>query len=685
MGRAGGRWPARPGAGTLVWVRSRLKDQAEVRDRGLSQRDLRVITRGLRLAPREFAFGGLLTLLWVAGTILGSMVLGQVTDRLVLPAVERGGVGAAALAVGFGALAGVGLLRGIGVLGRRLGAHMAQYRLQATYRRDVTGRYLDLPLEWHRARPTGRLLAHVSADAEAASFVAAPLPMALGTTLMLVITGLLLVFTDLILALIGFVAGPALLLLNSWFQRRMRSAAVAAQAGRGKVSAIAHESIDAALAIKTMGRERQEVDRLRAASEELRDHMIRIGRLRAIFDPLFEAIPTTATLAVLLVGALRVTQGQLSPGELVTFAYLFRLVATPMRVFGWLLGELPRGTAGLDRIDAVLRHRERVVHGDAELPGAEGLHVDLQDVTYHHPVAGEATGGDGAEHDDGGAHADVSDAHQDPSGGNGGDAHPQQDGDGTRRPAAVTRRGRAPAPTAESRGLAGVSLDVAPGRTVAVVGPTGSGKSTLASLLVRLVDPHDGAVLADGRDLRDLTPGALGGSLAIAFQEPFLFDDTVRENITLGADLDDQAVRRAARVAQADRFISALPEGYDTVIGERGATLSGGQRQRIALARAVVRHPRLLVLDDATSSVDAKVEAAILRGLAASDLPATTVLVAYRLGSIMLADEVVYIEQGRVVARGTHTRLLAEAPGYRDLVTAYQHRERRASGQAGMT
>ncbi|HMA47872.1 MAG TPA: ABC transporter ATP-binding protein, partial [Frankiaceae bacterium] len=249
---------------------------------------------------------------------------------------------------------------------------------------------------------------------------------------------------------------------------------------------------------------------------------------------------------------------------------------------------------------------------------------------------------------------------------------------------AATLRGRGPAAVALERVsyayadagvLAGVSFDVAPGRTVALVGPTGAGKSMLVGLLVRLVDPDGGEVRIDGTGLRALREGQVPAAAALVPQQTFLFDDTVRGNVTLGLDLPDGEVWAALRLAQADRFVRALPGGLDTRVGERGTTLSGGQRQRVALARALVRRPRLLVLDDATSSVDPHVEAAILAGLRDRALPSTVVVVAYRRATIALADEVVYVERGRVVARGSHDELSASVPGYARLVTAYERAE----------
>jgi len=600
----------------------------------LLRRGGRVIGIALRDAKGPFALGIAGSILYAAMAVVASLVLGWATDEVLLPMVAAGEIDGRLLAVAMLLIMGVATLKAVGVVGRRLGAYIAQFSLQSQYRRRVTRRYLDLPIAWHRRHPTGELLSNANADVESAFFVAAPLPMAIGATLLVLLTAGLLVATDPFLATIGFSVGPLLAFANWFYQRRMRSAATVAQQARADVSEIAHESFDGALVIKTMGREDQEAQRFRDVAEDLRDKMIRVGKLRAFFDPVIEALPNIGILLVLLVGALRVRDGALTAGDLVTFAYLFRLVALPIRVFGWLLGELPRAVVGWDRVERVLTASGRMDHGEQRITGQGGADVRSASVGFTHPssVREELSGPEVAS---------------------------------------VTPDG------AGTRGVRSVSLDVPPGRTVALVGATGSGKSTVASLLVRLFDPDTGQISLDDHDLRNLGRDELSRNATIVFQDAFLFDDTVAENISLGACVSFEQIERAARLARADGFIGELDEGYDTVVGERGATLSGGQRQRIALARALVREPRLLVLDDATSAVDPSIESEILRGLSDAQLPSTVVLVAYRQGSIALADEVFYLREGAVAARGTHERLLQDVAGYRDLVTAYEHTDDR--------
>ena len=599
-------------------------------------RGLRVLGIGIREQWRVFTLAVIGSALYGAMTVASAFVMGRVTSRVIVPAFESGDTTAGALVGAAALILGVAFLKVVGIIGRRVGAGVVQYRLQAAYRRRVTRQYLRLPLSWHQQHPTGTLLSNANADVEASWYTMAPLPFACGTLIMLIITAVALIVTDPVLAIVGFVVFPAIFTVNFMYSRRMAPRMTRAQQLRAEVSDIAHESFDGALVVKTLGREEEETGRFRRRSEELRDAMIRVGRLRGLFDPIMEALPTFGTLAVLFVGGLRLRAGDTTVGALVSVAYLFSILATPIRAIGWVLGDLPRVVVGWDRVQRVLQAEGGQEYGTVRPTGTGAATLEVAG-------AGFAYG-------------------------------PQVDPEGDLS-GAYTEEVRQPAPV-----LTDVSFDVAAGRTVALVGPTGSGKSTLVSLLVRLVDPDTGAVLLDRDDLRQLARGGVAEQAALVSQSTFLFDDTVRGNVTLGADVDDEQVRAALQLAQADRFVDALPQGLDTRIGERGTTLSGGQRQRLALARALVRHPRLLVLDDATSSVDPAVEAAILHGLRSAELGATVVVVAYRRATIALADEVVWIEHGRVVDRGPHEELIGRTPGYALLVNAYDDEAERRAG-----
>lgn len=607
--------PAEAGAAARRARSADLTQRSDREQKKVMRRGFRHVGRAIGEQPGMFTLAVLGSSLYGGMTVASAYVIGGITERLVIPSFDRGSVTAGALALAAVAILGVAVLKIVGIIGRRLFAGIMSFRLQAEYRRRVTSAYLRLPLSWHQRHPTGQLLSNANSDVEASWFFVSPLPFACGAVVMVLITVVALFLTDPVLAVVGLVVFPLVFLANAVYSQVMSPRMARAQQLRAEVSEIAHESFDAALVVKTLGREADETARFAVRADELRDGLVAVGRVRGLFDPLMEALPNLGTLAVLLVGAGQVATGATDAGDLVSIAYLFTLLTLPIRAIGWVLADLPRALAGFDRVEPVLTAQGETPHGpDLAAGGTGGAGVGVHAVDFGHT-----------------------------------------DGDGTTHPV-----------------LHGVTFDVVAGRTVAVVGPTGSGKSTLAGLLVRLVDPHDGQVLLDGVDLRSLREGEVAGQAAFVAQGTFLFDDTVRGNVTLGADLDDEEVHAALRVAAAEDFVAQLPDGLDTRVGERGASLSGGQRQRLALARAVVRHPRLLVLDDATSAVDPSVEARILDALRAADDPATVIVVAYRQATISLADEVVWIDHGRLVARGSHAELLAQVPGYARLVQAYQ-------------
>ena len=588
------------------------------------RRGLRIVGHGIRQQPRWFALAVLGSALYGVMTVATASVLGKVVGEIVEPAVAAREVSAGQLWRAGLLLSAVVLLNVIGIVVRRIAAGITFNNLAALYRRRVTRQYLRLPLSWHHRHPSGQLLSNANSDVEATWQVFQPLPMALGVVIMLVVATVQMFIVDPVLAAIGLLVFPLLFVANLAFQRRMSPLVTLSQQLRAEVSEVAHESFEAALIVKSMGREDHEATRFTQVTDRLRHANVEVGRTRGIFDPAIEAIPTLGTLAVLAVGTARVASGDLDAAEVVQIAYLFSLLSFPVRALGWVLAELPRTVVGWDRVDAVLRAKGGMQYGDRDLMREGASRAQTEAASYSYDVSRE---------------------------------------DGT-----VTKT---------SPAVRSVTLDVIAGGTTALVGPTGSGKSTLTSLVLRLIDPDSGVVRLDGVNLRDVAHGAVPEVGALVAQQTFLFDDTVRGNVTLGLEATDDEVWGSLRVAQADGFVAAMPQGLETRVGERGASLSGGQRQRIALARAVIRNPQLLVLDDATSAVDPSVEQAILAGLretghSKGHTEQTTVLVvAYRMATIALADDVVYLEGGRVIDHGPHDELLERCNGYAELVTAY--------------
>ncbi|KRE92341.1 ABC transporter permease [Nocardioides sp. Soil774] len=573
----------------------------------------RVLWVGVRREPKVFTVATLGAVLFGVLTVADAWVLGWSTQHVLIPAFDNGEIGTDMLVWVFALFMAVAILRAAGIVARRLGGGIMYYRMQSHTRRAVTRQYLALPMEWHQRHPTGQLLSNAYSDVEAAWSPIMPLPMALGTVVMMAIAVVQMFLADTVLAFVGLLVFPAVVAANLLYQHYSSPLMTRAQGLRAEVSEIAHESFDGAMVVKTLGRETEETDRFGAKARELRDVNIRAGRIRAVFDPALASLPGLGVLVVLAVGVARVTSGATEAGDVVTVAYLLTIVSFPIRAIGWLLGEFPRSVVGYRRAKAVLDARGSMEWGDAELPRTEqGALLQLEDLHYSYD--------------------------------------------------------------ADSPLLRGVDFDVRPGRTVALVGPTASGKSTLTSLMTRLVDPDSGTVRVDGRDVTELRKGQLSESVSLVPQTAFMFDDTVRDNVTLGADVTDDEVWAALRTAQADGFVAALPGGLDSLLGERGTSLSGGQRQRLSLARALVRRPRLLILDDATSAVDPEVEARILASLRddVDGSAASLVVVAYRKATISLADEVVHLDEGRVVGRGTHAELLASSPAYAQLVNAYE-------------
>jgi ABC-type multidrug transport system fused ATPase/permease subunit len=542
---------------------------------------VRLIARFVRGHPWSFALAVAGAALFVAAIVASAIVIGLVTDRLIIPVLDEGESIDGRLQVAVAAVLGVAIWKALGITLRRTAAGWLQYKTRSDVREKLVDHQLKLELAWHDQRSTGDLLSVSEMDTLQGTFVLAPLPYATGAAFLLVGTLVVITVIDPFLGAIALAGLLVLLAIDIRGAFRTFTSFEEAQRQRGVVGQIAHESFDGALTVKALGREAEETQRFEEAANSLRDKLIEVMSIWAGYRAVVESLPAAIIVVSLAVGVMRVQDGAVTAGALVTVAYLLTLIAFPLQLLGFVIWEMAHSQAAWRRIQAILDAEEVVAHGDIE-----GL--------------------------------------ADPSGG---------------------------------------AVDV---------GATGSGKSTLAMLLARLWDPVSGAIRLDGRDLRDFARSELAIEVAFVAQEAFLFDDTVRGNIELAGMVPPEAVDRAVHLAAVDRFVAELPEGLDTRIGERGTSLSGGQRQRVALARALLRQPRVLVLDDATSAVDPSVETEILKGLRRAELPSTVVIVAYRRSAITLADEVIFIEDGRVVDHGSHDELLGRAPGYERLLRAYE-------------
>ena len=533
-----------------------------------------------------------------SATVASSWALGHVTDRAIVPRFQTGRTDWGTVLGALGVLVLVGLVRAIAVVARRANAARAQLRIEHALRIAVADHYHAQPMAWFDRHPTGELLARGHADPEAATQVLAPLPYATGVIVLLVVSTVWLLVTDQVLGLCAVGLFPVLVAINVVYQHRVEPAADRAQEQIGDVAAVVHESLDGVLVVKAFGAERRESARLAVQAKKLRDAQLEVALMRANFEAFVDGVPALATVGLLLGGAWRVEQGAMTVGQVVAFVNLFTLLVFPLRLIGFVLGDLPRSLAGFSRINELLA--DTMEGGPVAEAGAPrpGVAASLRDVGFSYEPG---------------------------------------------RPV-----------------LHQIDLEIPEGRTVAVVGPTGSGKSTLLALLAGLHRADHGEV--------SVAPGGA----ALVFQETFLFAESVRSNITLGLEVDESRVWDALDVAQATGFVEALPGHLDSELGERGITLSGGQRQRLALARALVRAPRLLLLDDCTSALDPTTEARIIAALRERRSTMTVVMVAARPSTIALADSVVFVEHGRVLAHGRHGDLLVALPNYRNLVEAYE-------------
>ena len=509
-----------------------------------------------------------------------------------------------------GLIAVAGVLRLVLTVGRRWIAGRVSLGIEYDLRTRFYAHLQSLELAFFDRQQTGQLMSRATVDlASVRFFLGYGLIFMTQSALTIVLAAAGMFAKDGVLAAISLAPVPFVVFIAARYGRRARPASQEVQQRIAELTAEVEENVSGVRVVKAFAREERQRDRFAESVRRVFDQSMFVTRLQAFYNPFIGFLPQLGLAAILFFGGRRVVNGEMTLGDFTAFyAYLLMLLA-PMRTLGISLGMAQRATASGARLFQILdRAPEMVAPDDAPpLPPGSGR-VELRDVTLTY--------------------------------------------EGARRPA-----------------LEDVSLTVDAGTTLALVGATGSGKTTLVQLLPRLYDPQRGAVLVDGADVREVELGSLRHAIAVVDDDPFLFSASVAENIAYArADASMEDIEAAARRAQAHGFIRELPEGYETRVGERGLTLSGGQRQRLAIARAFLADPRILILDDATSSVDASTEQSIKLALREVMAGRTTFVIAHRLSTIALADEIAVLEGGRLVARGTHDELLDENELYREIV-----------------
>jgi ABC-type multidrug transport system fused ATPase/permease subunit len=548
---------------------------------------------------------------WSFGLAFGAMVTTVLIPYLTGRAIDSVSKGHRDQLIVWGvAIVLAGLARLALSASRRLVAGKVSLDVEVDLRDRLYGALQALELAFFDRQQTGQLMSRATVDLQSVRFF-------LGYGLVFIAQSILTIGLAAIamfalqppLAALALAPVPFVVVIAWMYGRRSRPALQEAQQRIAELTAEAEENISGVRVVKAFAQEQRQLDRFDHSVTRVFDQQMYATKIQARYTPLISFLPNLGLALILLVGGRDVIHGSLTIGQFTAFyAYLLMLIS-PMRTLGYMLSAAQRATASGARVFQLLDRAPRITSPENAPPLPDGPgRVSLRDVSLTF--------------------------------------------DGAAQPA-----------------LRNVDLEIEPGRTVALVGAMGSGKTALVSLLPRLYEATEGSVRIDGADVRSVDLHSLRKAIAVVTDDPFLFSATIHDNIAYARpDATREEVERAAEVAQAAKFIETLPNGYDTLVGERGLTLSGGQRQRIAIARAVLADPRILVLDDATSSVDASTEQAIKQALGQVMAGRTTFVIAHRLSTIALADEIVVLEHGRVAAHGSHDDLLEESPLYREIV-----------------
>ena len=520
----------------------------------------------------------------------------------------RGGQDGHQLAFLILVILGVGLLRALLMLGRRFISGKQALAVEWDMRDALYGRLLRLSFGYYDRHQTGQLMSRATVDLQTIRFFLGYglIFFAQHVITIVCVTGVLF-FYEWRLALIALAITPVLIGVAYRYSHVSHPVLRDVQQKLGEVATVSEESIVGVHIVKSFAQEEQVERRFRKASDDVFEASVRANTQRSLYVPLLTFLPMLAQAGVLLAAGHYVVQGDLTIGGFFAFNLLLMMLVIPLRSLGMWVGQAQRATASGERFFEVIDEPEEIsdLPDAAELPEGSGR-VVFSGVTFGY----------------------------DPE-----------------RPV-----------------LEGIDLEIEAGSTIALIGASGSGKTTLASLVPRFYDAQAGTVTIDGVDVRNVTRRSLRREVGVISQDPFLFSASVRDNIAFGVpDVLPDLVEAAARAAQAHDFIEELPNGYDTVIGERGITLSGGQRQRLAIARALVIDPRILILDDATASVDATTESLIRAGLTEAMCDRTTIVIAHRLSTIALADTIVVLERGRIVARGNSSEVLEQSAIFREI------------------